>query len=162
MRPEQLAEDDTPMLPVMEHVLEELKQNGEEYDAILLLQPTSPLRTAQHINEAIDVFTSKEADTLVSVMPVPHQFLPQSQMKQEGDLLVSLSANPVLRRQDKEQLYARNGPAILLVRTDYLLREKTFYGERCVPYVMDARSSVDIDGPEDLAYCEYLLQSSAS
>jgi CMP-N-acetylneuraminic acid synthetase len=64
----------------------------------------------------------------------------------------------VLRRQDKPELYARNGPAVLIVRPD-LVRNGQLYGDPNVGYVMSALDSVDVDGPEDLRLAELLLQA---
>ena len=159
LRPPELAQDDTPMIDVMRHVITTLTEEGTKPDVIVLLQPTSPLRTSQQIDEAIATFEQSEAETLVSVIDVPHQFEPKSLMTLEDDHLLPVM-DPVLRRQDKRQVYARNGPAILIVNTDFLLQEGKFYGQHCVPYVMDGITSVDIDHASDLAYAEWLLQHS--
>ncbi|MEY4201438.1 MAG: hypothetical protein RLZZ265_3178, partial [Verrucomicrobiota bacterium] len=68
------------------------------------------------------------------------------------------SQSNVLRRQDKPELYARNGPAVLIVRPD-LVRNGQLYGDPNVGYVMSALDSVDVDGPEDLRLAELLLQA---
>ena len=159
LRPPELAQDDTPMIPVLQHLLRTMEER-EQYrpDAIVLLQPTSPLRTAAHITRAIQIFTETGADTVVSVTPVAHNVHPHSLMRmQDGELLRLDDAPLKLRRQDKEPLYARNGPAIIIVRTTLLLQEGIFYGKHCKPFVMDRVSSVDIDDAEDLAYAEFLL-----
>lgn len=158
MRPKELAADSTPMVDVILHVLGELVKRGEKPDAVVLLQPTSPLRTSAHIDQAIDLLIASGADTVVSVALVPHQFVPTSLMELQGEQLQPLAANPVLARQEKPMLYARNGPAILAVRTEFLLREEQFYSGNTRPFVMDSESSIDIDGPEDLAYAEFLLK----
>ncbi|TSC59239.1 MAG: N-acylneuraminate cytidylyltransferase [Candidatus Peregrinibacteria bacterium Greene0416_19] len=159
LRPANLAEDATPILPVLQHILSELDRiEGYVPDAIALLQPTSPLRTTAHIDAALTLFEKKNVDTVVSVTEVPHRFSPTSLMQLKDGLLAPLSEGPlVLRRQDKERFYARNGPAILIVRRT-VIEAGTLYGDRSIPFVMDARSSVDIDGPDDLAYAEFLLR----
>ncbi len=158
MRPAALAKDTTPMMPVIDHVLDALKaQDNYQPDAIVLLQPTSPLRMAKHIDAACALFEQNEANTVVSVVEVPHQFTPASLMSDRNGQLIPLSDTPILRRQEKQKLYARNGPAILIVRTNFLRTHQAFYGPRCFPYHMEARESVDIDTPADLAFAEYLL-----
>lgn len=157
-RPPELGQDHTPILAVLQHVLTELERT-ENYrpDAILLLQPTSPLRTAEHIDNAIELMERSGADSVVSVIPVPHRFSPDSLMKRSGETLIPVLSGPSsARRQDKEPLYARNGPAIVLTKTE-LIKEGRLYGDNCRPFVMDKHSSVDIDDPDDLSYASFLL-----
>jgi len=159
LRPPHLAEDDTPMIDVVRHALDAL-QRQEDYrpEAVVLLQPTSPLRRTQHIDEAVRLLRDTGADSVVSVVEVPHQFTPSSLLRREGDTLVPYLNGPQpLRRQDKPVLYARNGPAVLAVRTPVVLDSRTLYGTVCRPLVMSWEESVDIDGPEDLEWAERVL-----
>src|SRR5690242_8069665 len=117
MRPASLSGDDTPMLPVLQHALDAMGVNGFAADAIVLLQPTSPLRRAEHIDAAIDSLERTGADSVVSVVDVPHQFNPTSVMRlEDGWLKPFLDAPTVTRRQDKPRVLARNGPAVLAIR----------------------------------------------
>jgi len=98
------------------------------------------------------------ADAVVSVVEVPHQYTPESvmQLDEEG-MLRSLSAGKgPTRRQDKPKLYARNGPAVLVVRP-HVVDERSLYVGRTVPLIMSAEYSIDIDGPHDLLLAEWLL-----
>ena len=72
MRPPNLAQDDTSTYEVVDHTLTELRNHGNQYECLLLLQPTSPLRTAEHIDSATDLFTTKNADAVISVTEVDH------------------------------------------------------------------------------------------
>lgn len=158
MRPPELAGDTAPMLGVMQHALAwHEKEHGAE-KAIVLLQPTSPLRTSTHIDEAVTLFLKEKATSVVSVIEVPHQFNPVSVMTLEAGLLQPLMVNgpAPLRRQDKPPVYARNGPAIL-VSAPATLNAGDLYGSQCRPYLMRERESLDIDTPDDLAYAEWLL-----
>lgn len=156
VRPAEIAADDTLMIDVLRHAVDALSKDGEP-DAILLLQPTSPLRTSGHIEEAVALFEKTKTDSLVSVVRVPHNFLPNGLYEMGDDALVPLSANDVTRRQDKKVLYARNGPVILMAHPS-LIRAGRLYGDRVVPYVMGREESVDIDEPQDLAYAAFLLE----
>ena len=156
MRPPSLAADDTPMLEVMRHALGWLRQ-AESYESavIVLLQPTSPLRRARDIDDAVRRLLDTGADVTVSVVEVPHRFAPESLMVEEGAWLAPLEAgNPVLRRQDKPHYFARNGPAVLAARTAYVEACGHLYEGRVAGHPMDRRHSVDIDGPEDLLEAE--------
>ena len=158
LRPPTLAQDDTPMIQVLQHLLEWLELEGERCDGLVLLQPTSPLRRAWHIEAALTLFEEHVPATVVSVVGVPHQFTPGSLMREsEGLLQAWLPGETVLRRQDKPRFWARNGPAILITAPSDI-RQGRLYGERVVGYEMDARSSLDVDSPDDLARADWLLR----
>jgi CMP-N,N'-diacetyllegionaminic acid synthase len=151
VRPAELSGDAAGMLPVMRHALDWLSENGPEPIAIVLLQPTSPLRTARHIDDAVELLLTSGAETVVSVVEVPHQYSPASVMTMHADgrLTPFLAGPSILRRQDKPRVFARNGPAILAVQSA-VLRSGTLYGEATIGYRMSAAESLDIDEPDDL------------
>jgi CMP-N,N'-diacetyllegionaminic acid synthase len=99
------------------------------------------------------------ADTVVSVVAVPHNFNPVSVMRMDesGYLVPFLSGEMILRRQEKPRVYARNGPAILAVKRAVMETGK-LYGERTLPYEMDHTASIDIDDLEDLEMAEFWIQ----
>ena len=157
MRPSELATDDALMAPVLEHAVREMKARGFSAEAVVLLQPTSPLRRAEHIDRALDLLEASGADSVVSVVEVPHQFNPVSVMRLDGDRLVPfVEGPPLLRRQDKPRVWARNGPAVLAVRTSVLERG-SLYGEDCRPLMMTPEESIDLDTRLDLDLLECLL-----
>jgi CMP-N-acetylneuraminic acid synthetase len=160
MRPASLSRDDTPTRAVLEHVATELALESYRSDAVITLQPTSPLRTSRHIDEAATLFAADDnADSLVSCIEVPHIFHPLSVMRRnaEGYLEPYLSVPQPLRRQDKEVVFARNGAAIYITRTARL--GEYVFGGRLMPYPMDAENSVDIDTLDDLAAAERILRA---
>jgi CMP-N,N'-diacetyllegionaminic acid synthase len=155
-RPTALAADETPMLDVIRHALGALGS----CDVLVLLQPTSPLRRAEHIDEAVDLLIETGADSVVSVVEVPHQFRPGSLMRIEEGRLLPLGPAGPLRRQDKPVLYARNGPGVLALRPGRLGDD--LYTGDCRPYVMSTRDSLDVDGTFELELAGFLLSSSAA
>lgn len=159
-RPADLAGDTAPMLGVLRHTLDWHESTFGTVEAIVLLQPTSPLRQARHIDEAVALFRSSGASSVVSVMEVPHQFNPVSVMSFEEGVLRPFYGDGKLitRRQDKPRVFARNGPAVLVCHPD-TLKGGELYGSRCVPYVMSAHDSLDIDEPGDLHAVEWALQT---
>jgi CMP-N-acetylneuraminic acid synthetase len=160
MRPTQLAADETPMLPVLQHAVDAMAKQGVGIDAVVLLQPTSPLRRGEHIDAAVELFERTGADSVVSVVEVPHQFNPVSVLRLEGERLTPfLDAPPVLRRQDKPRVFARNGPAVLVVRAS-VLEGGSLYGQDCRPLLMTSEDSLDIDSPSDLDRIERVLARS--
>jgi len=158
MRPSELARDETSTLSVLQHVVAQLAVTGYRPDAVMTLQPTSPLRTSKHINEAAQMFASDAlADSLVSCINVPHFFHPHSVMRltAEGYLEPFFDHPQPGRRQDKEPVFARNGAAIYITRTECL--DEFIFGGRLIPYMMHEAASLDIDGPADMTVAEGLL-----
>ena len=154
-RPAELSGDETPMLDVVRDALARF----EDVSVVVLLQPTSPLRTAAHIDEAVELLEATGADSVVSVVEVPHAFTPGSVLRLEGDRLLPFEAGPPpTRRQDKPTLYARNGPAVLVVRAD-VVAGGSLYGDDCRPYPMAKLDSLDVDDADDLALVDLLIRS---
>jgi len=157
-RPADLARDETPMIEVVRHAVGWLADHeGYRADLVAVLQPTSPLRRAEHIDAAVDLVLETGADTVVSVVEVPHQFNPVSLMRlEEGRLIPFLDQPMILRRQDKPPVYARNGPAVLVVRREVIAQGR-LYGDTVRPLEMSHADSVDIDDADDLALAEFYL-----
>jgi CMP-N-acetylneuraminic acid synthetase len=136
-----------------------LAEMGYMPDAVVTLQPTSPLRTARHISEAAIAFSGDpNADSLVSCVAVPHIYHPRSVMKlgAEGYLKAFLGEDVMpLRRQDKEPVYARNGAAIYITRRERL--QEYIFGGNLLPYFMDPADSIDIDTEADFAQAERIM-----
>jgi N-acylneuraminate cytidylyltransferase len=148
-RPAELAADETPMLDVVRHAVAELSP-----DVLVLLQPTSPLRRAEHIDAALRLLLESGADAVVSVVVVPHRYSPEALMDVvDGRVVARGSART---RQEKGLVYARNGPAVLAVRSDRLGDD--LYGGDCRPYLMEERDSLDVDDPFDLELADLLLR----
>lgn len=159
LRPAELAQDETPMVEVLGHLLRWIDSNGESVDGLVLLQPTSPLRQKAHIEASMDIFARHAPATLVSVMAVPHQFSPPSLMVEtDGFLQSAMDGEMMLRRQDKPRYLARNGPAILIANPEDI-RCGLLYGERVIGYEMDAHSSLDVDSVDDLAEADRLIRA---
>jgi CMP-N,N'-diacetyllegionaminic acid synthase len=167
LRPEEFSSDKANSLCVAVHAVEWLAENEHwRPDYLVLLQPTSPLRTSTHLDEAVGLLLDSGADTVVSVTEVPHRFTPYSVMKLEGDRLVDFWEGPLpfdrYHRQSQPALYGRNGPAVLACRTGVLSERDSFYGERVLPYVMAGEHSLDVDTPFDLEMADWLLRRRAA
>ena len=162
MRPSEFAGDKTPMKDVIDHHLSELKQAGYEPDIFILLQPTSPLRTERHIDEALEaLINDKEADAAVSVVDIPHEYLPMKIMKLKDDgslIFYQDDGEKYTTRQELPHLYARNGAAIYAVYKETYLETRSLYGTRCIPYIMKEEESVDIDTAYDLFIAECIMK----
>ncbi len=151
MRPAYLAEDKTPTLPVLQDVVSRLDEN---FEAVMTLQPTSPLRKVEDINKSIKIFINDEGvDSLVSVVEVPHNYMPEKLMNFDGKYLIGDSKTK--RRQEKSNMYARNGAAIYITKTENL--NKYIFGGKILPYFMDKINSFDIDDMNDWKIVEALI-----
>ena len=156
VRPGELAEDATPTLPVILHALEQL---GEVYDAVMVLQPTSPLRTGADIDTAVRMLTDNEdADSVISVVPVGDKHPARMKRIEQGYLVDPEFAEEQegQRRQDLPELYLRNG-AIYLTRTRALLDQHSFKGRKSLAYVMPEERSVNIDSEMDLLLASVIM-----
>ena len=162
LRPKYLAKDNASTLSVIQHFLKKMyKKNSEEYPfAVVILQPTSPLRTSSHIKSAVDLFKShKDADSLVSCTHVPHNFTPGSlmQLNKYGFLDNTKNSKKLIyRRQDKEKYIARNGAAIYITKT--ILLNKFILGGKILPYFMDFIDSVDLDEEKDWELADLIFK----
>lgn len=161
LRPAELAQDTTPTLPVAQHALRFLEAQGSRFDAVCLLQPTNPLRRPDDIDRAIELLESSPADSVVTVLAVPAEHNPYWVYfrNEDGSLRPSLGQMaPITRRQDLPPAYHREG-SVYVTRRDVVMLDDSLYGARIVGLEIEARRSVNIDGPEDWARAEALLRS---
>ncbi|MFX0204496.1 MAG: cytidylyltransferase domain-containing protein [Candidatus Hodarchaeota archaeon] len=162
LRPRSLAEDDTPTGKVILHVIDQLESSGSLPDIIVLLQPTSPLRTSDDIDEACKLFLKRETDALVSIMePSRHPYW--MYMRNEKQELVRLfeEAKRYHRRQDLPKVFAVNG-AIYIATVDFLRKnDGDFLKGTTIGYLMPSERSIDIDSELDLQIAEILLGRSS-
>jgi CMP-N,N'-diacetyllegionaminic acid synthase len=163
LRPADISKDETAALPVILHAIDFLRKQGNDVDAVVYLQPTSPFRGAAAIERAIGLLSEGGVDTVVSVVRVPHAMTPDSLMRRNGEYLEFVAPREarVFRRQDKPRLYARNGPAILAVTCDTAMTGD-LYGGRIKALEMSALESFDIDEALDLTIAEALAPMIAS
>ncbi len=166
MRPAEIADDKASHLPVLQHAIKTLKEkDGYEPDYVLLLQPTSPARQAFHIKEATVLLEKSGADSVLSVAEIPENYHHKKAMfVNDGGALRLVGSNRpiherVARRQDLEKNYWSVG-SIYLFKTGLLSDpgKPNFYGEKTMPYVIDAKYAVDINVPEDWEAAEEALR----
>ena len=150
LRPVELAGDTVTTIDVIHHLMKSLAEDA--YDYIILLQPTSPLRTAEHIDQAVELLVEKNADAIIGVTEVDHpvewtNILPD-------DLSFSRFISPAvlnLRSQDIPCRYRING-ALYLVTSQKLIEQNTFFlHENSYAFIMDKKVSIDIDDEIDFA-----------
>jgi CMP-N-acetylneuraminic acid synthetase len=160
LRPAELARDESTHIDVVAHCLEWLVEHeGYAPEYVLLLQPTSPLRTTADIEAASAIITEKDADAVIGVVEAPHHPFLLERIAEDGTLTAFTPSNGAsLRRQDLPAAYAING-AIYLNRRESLLRERTFLPRGTYPYIMSPERSMDIDTPWDWFLVESVLEA---
>jgi CMP-N,N'-diacetyllegionaminic acid synthase len=159
LRPASLAQDDTPMQPVIEQALEALGASGLVPDIVLLLQPTSPLRTAEHLRAAVRLLRESHADSVVSVVELPRHLSPDYVMRIEDGALKPFLPDGarVTRRQDARPAYVRDG-TVYAFWTRTLVEHGSIYGRRSLPLLVDAADSITIDSAADWDMAERLIR----
>jgi len=155
MRPKELAGDESKTIDVAIHAINALIKMGRNYDYLILLQPTSPLRTKDDIDSAIKIIIDGCISSLVSVREVKEN--PALMRTIENNKLKNImDFNGSLRRQDLPKYYIFNG-AIYINNIDMLLKQKKFVDEKTYPYVMDYGRSIDIDEILDFKIVELIM-----
>ena len=154
MRPAELARDQTPGLDPVMHALDRLP----EYGSVLLLQPTSPLRTTADIDACLGLAAERGAVSVVSVSePEAHPYW-SYRLNTDQTLARLIETTPVTRRQDLPQVVAVNG-AMYFAQADWLRRSGSLVDAQTLAYVMPRERSIDIDTPLDWALAELLLKT---
>lgn len=150
LRPEFLATDTASSIAVVEHAVSYLENQSEFFDAVCLLQPTTPFRPKGFIDVALQKFVKEEADALVSVLPVPHEFNPHwvFEPNEKGFLQIATGeAKIITRRQDLSLAFFRDG-AIYITKTS-VIKEGSFYGNKLSYLENHPDFYVNIDTLED-------------
>lgn len=159
LRPPELSGDDSPHVAVVQHALAWLRHNeGGSPEYVMLLQPTSPLRTAADIDAVVDLAEASGAEAVVSVTEARHHPYLMYRMGDTGRLAPFMRHDlAYARRQDLPPVWAANG-AIYLIQAACLEREGTFTPEGALGYLMPPARSLDVDTPWDLRLAELVLQ----
>jgi len=159
LRPFEIAQDKTPTLPVLINVLEQHFMNDLP-DKVVTLQPTSPLRTADQIDHAIEML-DQNYDSCISICEVEHS--PYKMFHLKNNILTPVidGSKQGIPRQLLPVAYRENG-AIYVTWTSVLLEQKSIWGRKSRPFIMDAESSVDIDTDLDIRLAEIIIRKRAS
>lgn len=159
LRPAELAKDDTPSIaPILYTVKKISADEKREFDFILLLQVTSPLRNERHIDEAIENLIKNEDkfDSLISVTELEHPVYWNRIVGSNRELknFIEYSRKEKYRRQDFNEIYRLNG-ALYLINGNVFIKYERLETDKTMAYIMDRKSSVDIDCLEDFELAEY-------
>ncbi|MBV9082349.1 MAG: acylneuraminate cytidylyltransferase family protein [Acidobacteriaceae bacterium] len=160
LRPPELARDDTPTVPVLQHVVRELENQGDRFHGILTLQPTNPLRGPEDIDGAIELFASTGADSVISFVDVGEKHPARMKVIDERGRVSDPPFAEVLEgqpRQSLPKLYLREG-SIYLTRRSVLMNDGSLKGSDCRAWIVDPKRACNIDTPFDLFLAEQLLK----
>jgi CMP-N-acetylneuraminic acid synthetase len=156
-RPEALATDNVRNIDVTLHALQYMEEKqGYRYDIIVLLQPTSPIRSSVHIDLAIEKLWSSDLQSLAAVKgPFQKRDPVLKRINAQGEL-ESYCVEPG-ENKNNEPFYIYNA-ALYAVKRDYFVREKRFTADKQVPLIMDKFHSIDVDDAADMVVAEAYLQ----
>lgn len=162
VRPMELAQDNTPTIDVIIHALQWYENQNVVFDAVCLLQATSPFRTVEFLNNAIEKFIEADADSLVSVQRVPHEYNPHwtFEVDLDGNLKIATGETQIIsRRQDLPKAYHRDG-SVYITKTNILLKEHSLYGKKVAFIESDPNLYVNIDTIQDWEKAEKMIEKS--
>lgn len=160
-RPKELASDTASSLDVILHAVEQGQAMLSEFDIVCLLQPTSPLRTAQDIDNAISLYIDKKAKGVVSMTKCEHSPLWATSLEADSDFKVFIKGLSGARSQDLKPFYQLNGAIYLIDKTTLLTERKLFLENDYYPFIMSAESSIDIDTALDFKFAELVMEETA-
>ena len=158
LRKPDLSGDQAGTWDVLRFVIRQYEKLGQTFDTVTLLQPTSPLRNAQDIQNAFAIFQEKQADSVISVCEVEHSPLLCNTIGEDGSMCGFLNMQKVGRRQDLGAYYRING-AIYIQKTERLMQNADLYGEKSYCYRMPKERSIDIDDAFDFRLAEFWMRS---
>ena len=160
LRPDELSTDTSGTYEVLLHALDYYEKQGKHYDIVLLLQTTSPFRTAEQVKEALALYDRSQADMVVSVKECPaNPYYNVFEENSDGFLHVCKGDGNIFRRQDAPKVYEYNG-AIYIMDAENLKITHMHKMQKRVKYIMDAQSSFDLDTMQDWEMAEIFLSTS--
>lgn len=158
LRPNELSTDTAGTYEVLIHALNFYEEQGKQYNTVLLLQTTSPFRTAEQVKEALEIYDKSDADMVVSVKECPaNPYYNVFEEDMDGYLHVCKGDGNIFRRQDAPKVYEYNG-AIYIMDAHTLKHMHMHKIPHRVKYVMDAKSSFDLDTMQDWKMAEMMLK----
>ncbi len=164
IRPKELAKDNAKGIDVVLHVIDWISENDEQkqYDLIMLLQPTSPLRKFEDIDKSIELLFLKKANAIVSVCEVDHHPLWANTLPENGCMKNFIRQEIMNKNRQKLPVFYRINGAIYLAYCDYIKEQESFFGENTFAYIMPKSMSIDIDSEVDFKLAETLMGNNIS
>ncbi|UWH26754.1 acylneuraminate cytidylyltransferase family protein [Aeromonas veronii] len=160
MRPEHLATDEATTNDVVTHLVEWVEANIAPVAQVAILQPTSPLRTAKHIKNALALYQQKQASAVISVCELEHPYQYCNKLDASLSLDGFICPENIKRAQELERYYRLNG-AIYLFKRNLVGKLSELYNANSFAYIMSSRESLDIDEELDFHFANFLLHQHA-
>ncbi len=161
MRPKELAEDHTPTIDVLLNVFQMMGKESDSYKISVLLEPTAPLRLPIHIDNAIEKLFNSDADCVLGVCEIPHVLNPEELLVIEKGKLKPYIKN---KEMDQRNLRGKQTPVyvqsglVYAFKIKSLLENKSLYGKKCLPLIIDWEFFLDIDTKEDLEIANFKIR----
>ena len=163
LRPDELASDYSSSTEVVLHAVDFLRSKNEHFDICILLQPTSPLRSATHIDEAIESFSTLNAKAVISVTKVNHPVEWINELGERGEMDEFFLDNALSKRsQDFTKQFIVNGALYIFDMISFLNEKSYFFKKGCFAYIMNSLDSIDIDRHDDFKLAEIVLNNKTS
>lgn len=157
LRREDLSSDVAGTWDVVKYVVNEYEKLGEQFDTLSVLQPTSPLRTAEDISRAYDFFVFKNANMVSSVCEMEHSPLWSNTLPEDLSMTNFEDEEVTFAPRQTLPKYYRECGAIYIVRKEHLLQSKNIYKDRCYAFIMEQSHAIDIDSAIDFKIAEVLM-----
>lgn len=155
MRPRHLATDMAKAIDVYKYTCGRLeKEENVDISEFVILQPTSPLRTSDHIDQAIELYKNKKADSVISYCPEHHPIAWHKYLTAAGKI-ESIFEENIRNRQEERPSYFPNGAIYIFKRE--IIEQELYHTHNSFAYIMNRKDSVDIDTIEDFEYAEFLF-----
>lgn len=159
LRSNRMSSDDASSWDVVDEVLEGYSSIDRRFDCFCLLQPTSPLRNAEHIKNAFDEMRLKQAKAIVGVTEAGHSLALYNTLPADSSMSNFVNQGDKLRRrQDYKEIYYRINGAIYLIDVPFFQESRNIYRDGCYAFEMDRLSSIDIDDKVDFALAELIYK----
>lgn len=155
IRPKNISKDNTEMIDVVKHLIKFTEKEKYNFDALIILQPTSPLRKISDLNRACKIFSKKNWDSLISIIPIPHQFNNNLVLNNRGHFL-KLKKKFISLRNNISEKYTSDGGYLFITKKDKL--KKYIIGGKIYGYKINPKHSIDINNKYEFDIAEILMK----
>ncbi len=155
LRPSNISLDSSPILENYKFALKYLEENGKDYKSFVALQPTSPFRNTEDINEAVNIFINNNVDSVISFVKENHP-IEWNRLVRKDKTFFEFMESPIYNRQIYNDIFRFNG-AVYVFKKSLIMNNK-MYSENSMAYIMPASRSLDIDTEDDFLFAEFLME----
>ncbi|MFH1073028.1 MAG: acylneuraminate cytidylyltransferase family protein [Nanoarchaeota archaeon] len=160
LRPQELAQDNTPMYPVLQHAVKEMeKRLKRKIDIIVLLDPTAPLRSAEDIDQCIAKLVDEHADTVITVVEADRSpYFNMVEFDKNGVMhVVKKPKKPIYRRQDAPKVYTITS-GVYAIRREILMEQNTVFGKKTKAIIIPEERAGHIDSEIEFQFLDFIMR----